>query len=357
MPNPAPLRFLLPACLLALAAALAQAQDKEPETPSGEPLFKIYCWDNYFAADTLANFEKEAGMKVELKIYDSNEELEEKLTSGLLVGVDVIFPSDYEVKRLSDKNQLAKLDLKKIPNVSNLWARFLKLPYDRTNQYSVPYMWGTTGVAVNRTKVSGNVESLAILFDEKYKGKITMLDSARTCLGMVLKYLGKSANTKNKADIEAAKQVLLKQKPLVLRYANDKYTDGLLNGTTLIALGYNGDVLRARATNKGIFYQVPQEGSLLWTDNLCILKNSDHIELAHKFIDYLLRPEVSAAITNETFFASPNEPAQKLVKPEILKDRTIFPSQKVLDKSEFIENLGTLEEMYEKAWKEVTGGD
>lgn len=340
-------------CAWAVTASLAQ--DGEPVAPEHqEDVFKVYCWADYFAAATLADFEKEAGIKIELHTYESNEELETQLLSGH-IGVDVLFPSDYMVKQLSDQDLLAALDLKQIPNVKNLNPRFLKLPFDRNNRFSLPYMWGTTGIGANRSKVSSRVDTFGVLFEEAYKGKIMMLDDPRTCMGIALKLLGKSANTRKKDEIQAAKELLLKQKPLVLKYSSNDYSDALADGKILLALGFNGDVMRARKKNMGIFYSVPDEGTILWTDNMCIHKGSEHVAIAHKFLDYLLRPEVSAAITNETFYPSPNVEAEKLVKPEILKDRSIFPTRKVMEKSEFLESVGSAEELYEAAWAEITG--
>ncbi len=345
------LRAALLLSVIALARPVSVLGQEDP--PKGEVL-NVYCWENYFAATTLSDFEKEFGCKIELRTYASNEELEEKLLSGLL-GMDVIFPSDYMVKKLYDQNVLGRLDTKKIPNLKNIAQRFLKLPYDRNNNYSVPYMWGTTGLAVNRTKVTGKVDTLAILFDPRYKGRIAMLDDPRSGIGMALKYLGKSVNSRKKEDLQAVRELLLKQKELVAKYDSEKYTDSLLDGSIYIAMGYGGDVLTAREKDKSIFYFVPEEGTILWTDNVCVLKGSEHVELAQNFINYLLRPEVSAAITNETFFASPNEAAEKLVKPDILHDRTIFPPKKVMDKSEFLDNIGSAQETYDAIWKEVTG--
>ncbi len=337
------------ACFL-LAVPFLRA---EGDSPAGKRL-RILCWENYFAPDTISNFEKETGTDVEIQTYGSNEDLYDMLTTGL-VGVDIIFPSDYMVKKLIQENHLARLIPAKIPNFKNLSPRFLKLPYDKTNGYSVPYMWGTTGIGVNRSKVQGRADTLAILFDEQHKGRITMLDDYRTCIGMALKYLGKSANSRNKADLEAAKELLLKQKPLVAKYTSEGYAEALAEGESDLALGFNGDILSVRQKNFSVFYYVPEEGTVLWTDNICLLKTSDKIDLGHQFIDYLLRPDVSAAITNATFFASPNEAAEKLVKSEILRDRAIFPTKRIMDKSEFLENLGSAEQMYQDIWKEVVG--
>lgn len=346
---------LAPALLVLVGAAFvapcARAQDATPPEP---PVLRVLCWDNYFAPTTLADFEKETGARVLLDTYESNEALQQRLLGGL-VGIDVIFPSDYMVKRLSDQGILAELDAKRLPNATYLSARFLKLPCDRQNRYCLPYLWGTTGVGANRSKVSGNPESLAILFRPESAGQVMLPDDARSSLGMALKYLGKSVNTRNKAEIAEAVKLLRDTKPRISEGGTAAMIAGLVDGSVVLVLGYNGDVLTARQKNAAVFYAVPTEGTILWSDHMCILKASDQQDLAHRFLDYLMRPEVAAAVTNATSYASANEAALPLVKPEILKDRAVHPSQRVLDKSEFLEPLGAAEALYEAAWREVTG--
>ncbi len=349
-----PFSLRLPSlCAFVLAcASIVPAQ--EPTGEGARPNLRVLCWENYFAADTLPAFEKEVGCTIELQTYASNDELEARLMGGL-VGVDVIFPSEFMVKKLIDGRFLAELDHARLPNEKHLAARFLKLACDKTNKFALPYMWGTIGIGVNRVKVHGRTDTLAVLFAPEAKGQVLLPDDARSCLGMALKYLGKSANSRSRTDIEKAKQLLLDLEPRIARGADASIIDRLADGTVHRALGYNGDVLTARKKNPSVFYSVPEEGTILWCDHMCILQSSVNKDLAHRFIDYLMRPEVAAAITNEIFFASANDAAEKLVNPEILKDRAVYPVKRILEKSEFQEILGPSQQLYDDAWREISG--
>jgi spermidine/putrescine-binding protein len=264
--------LLLWPCLCAVGAA---AEETAP--------LRVLTWGHYFPTATIEEFQREAGSPVELITYESNEELQERISSGL-VGVDVIVPSDYMVRILGKQGQLASLQPDRLPNLKHVDPRFCKLAFDPTNRYSVPYAWGTTGIGVNRLQVRGDVDTLALLFDERHRGKIMMFDDARACLGLALRMLGKSANSRKSADIDAAKAKLLEQRPLVLAYSGEKYVDALVDGTILVCTGYSGDVLRAHRANSAIAYVVPREGTILWVDNLCILETSAHKDLAHRFL-------------------------------------------------------------------------
>jgi len=302
--------------------------------------------------DTIPGFEKEFGVKVVYDNYSSNEELLAKLQTGA-ANYDLIFPSDYMVGIMAKQGLLMPLDLKNIPNFKNVEARFKNLPFDPGNKYSIPYFWGTTGIGYNAEKVSEKVDSWNILWNEKYSGRISMLDDMRGIANAALKLLGYSINTTDPKQINEAKQLLLKQKPLIKAYASDTYIDFLVSGDIWLSQAYSGDVFQVIKENKAVKYAIPKEGTDMWVDNMCIPKGARNKYTAEVFISYILRPDVSADICNYTWYANPNEAARKLIKPEILNNPSIYPPKEILDKCEFQKDAGGATKLYEQLFNEV----
>lgn len=316
----------------------------------------LFIWANYIDPGVYQLFEKEFGVKVLEENFDSNETLRSKLQAGV-TGYDIIVPSDYTVEALIKQGLLAELDLSKIPNFQNISQRFRGLYYDPHNRYSIPYMWGTTGIGYNTTKIETPPTSWADLFEprrlERYRNRISVLDDPREAIGAALKYLGYSLNSTDPQALEAAKNVLIAQKPYLARYDSETYDDFLLTGDLVLAHGWSGEFAKARLENTDIQYVIPQEGGVIWADNIAIPKSSKNKELAHKFIDFLLRPEVNAKIVNYLRYPSTNEAAKLDILPEILSDPAIYPPDEVVDKLEWIRDVGDATELYERAWTEV----
>ncbi len=316
----------------------------------------LFIWANYIDPEVYQLFEREFGVRVIEENFDSNEALLSKLQAGV-TGYDIIVPSDYAVAALIRQGLLAELDLSRIPNFQNISRRFKGLSYDPHNRYSIPYLWGTTGIGYNRARVEIPPTSWADLFEparlHRYRNRVSMLDDPREAIGAALKYLGYSINSTDPAALEAAKALLLAQKPYLARYDSETYDDFLLTGDLVIAHGWSGEFAKARLENPDIQYVIPHEGGVIWADNLAIPKSSKNKELAHRFIDFLLRPEINAKIVNFLRYPSTNEAAQPYISPQILSDPAIYPPDEILDKLEWIHDVGDATELYERVWTEV----
>ncbi|MES4787023.1 MAG: spermidine/putrescine ABC transporter substrate-binding protein, partial [Nitrospiraceae bacterium] len=210
--------------------------------------------------------------------------------------------------------------------------RLQRLPYDPENRYSIPYLWGTVGIGYDAEAIPEAPESWNILWDPRYKGKISMLNDQREVIGAALRSIGQSLNSTNPAVIEAAKRKLLAQKPLVKAYTSESYDQLLLSGEVALAHGWGGAVARAMRERPSIRYVVPKEGATIWADCLVVLKSSRNRDLAMRFINYLLDPEVAARTTNRIFFASSNREAKELVEPSIRANPAVYPPDSAFDR-------------------------
>jgi spermidine/putrescine-binding protein len=212
-----------------------------------------------------------------------------------------------------------------IKNLLNIDPKFLRTPYDPDQQFSVPYLWGTTGIGYNKKLVSKQPTSWWDLWDEKYKGRICMLDSPGACISAALLLKGHPETTSDAQHIQEAKELLLKQKPLVKQYSSASYVDMLASGEAALAMAYSGDVLQAVKEHPHLDYVLPKEGGYIWLDCLCLLSAAPHSEDAARLIDYLLRPKVAAGIANAVRYATPNAAARPWLDANLLADKRIYP--------------------------------
>ncbi|MHB1343963.1 MAG: ABC transporter substrate-binding protein [Thermoleophilia bacterium] len=332
-------------------AACGGGDSSSGDKEISEELF-FYNWSDYIDEETLPNFETEYGTKVVYDNYSSNDDLLAKLQSGAS-GYDIIVPTDYMITTMLGLDLIQEIDLDNIPNVANLYARFREAPFDPGNKYSIPWQWGTTGIGYNSVKVPDFKPSWDMLWDEKYSGKITMMAEIRDVFAVALFRLGYNPNTRDAAQIEEAKQMLIEQKPLLKHYTSNTYIDELASEDSYLSHGWSGDVFQAQLDNEDVLYAVPEEGSLTWVDSMCIPKGAPHKYTAEVFMDYVCRPEVAAAISNYVYYASPNEAAEEFILPEILEDPQIYPAQETMDKLTFLEELGTDTELYNQAYQEL----
>jgi putrescine transport system substrate-binding protein len=330
--------------LAALAAALglcgaAGAQNAEPK------LLNIYNWSDYIAEDTIKNFEKETGIKVRYDNYDTNEILHAKLVAGKS-GYDIVVPSAQFAKQQIDAGLFQKLDRSRLGHWNNLDPALLELlaKVDPGNQYVVDWLWGyiTVGINVPRVKKALGDEPLpenpwSLIFDPKYASKlkscgISMLDSASEVLPVAMFYVGKPGYSRTAADYPAAAEMLNKVRPYITRFSSSGYINDLASGALCVVMGYSGDIniARARAIEAGkgpvIEALVPKSGATLFFDVMAIPADAPHPKNAHLFIDYILRPEVHAGLTNKVFYANPNKASLKYVKPDVASNPTIFLS-------------------------------
>jgi spermidine/putrescine transport system permease protein len=343
--------------LAALPAALGLAVLGAPFVLMGVPrtserVLNLYIWSNYIAPETLARFEARHGARVNVDLYDSNEALLAKLQAGN-AGYDVVCPSDYSVQVLLAQGLLRPLDRAALPHFGNLDASFLDQAYDPGNRHSVPYFWGTTGIAYDRRRVAAPVDSWNALWDPRYAGRILMLDDAREAIGAALKRRGLSLNTTAPGPLETARADLVRQKPLVRAYNSTNFEDVLLSGDVWLAQGWSGQLAKAMDQSPDIVYVVPKEGSTLFIDNLAIPVDARNPELAHAFIDFTLEADTAAEICRTMRYSSPNRAAVGLLPPQIRDNPAIFPPADVLQRLELIRDLGESTVLYDRLWTEV----
>lgn len=328
--------------LLALCRGTSEGQKSQ---------LSIFTWPNHISEEILTGFAEEFGVHVRIDTYASNEELLAELSAGAME-CDIVMPSDYMVSILVKHDLLAELDRDKIPNLQNISPQFLGKYYDPENRYSVPYVFGTAGIAYDAEVVLPDPDSWAVLWNEKYRNQLSMLDDQRETLGVALKLLGYSLNTTNATEINAAKKRLIAQKPLVKQYKSET-RELLVAGDVVMAHCWSGDAIRAMETRPSIRYLIPKEGSSQFIDTVCIAKSATHKELATQFINYLLRPEINAKITTFTKYGT-GVPAAKEYVPQHLRDNAfIYPAQEVLESLETIRDVGDFTRYYDSAWEEV----
>lgn len=309
-----------------------------------EKVLNLYNWTDYIGETTIADFEKETGIKVNYDTYDSNETLDAKLLTGN-TGYDVTFPSATFFARQIQAGVFQKLDKSKLTNWGNLDPDLLKEleAYDPGNEYAAPYMWGTNGFSYNVEMIKARmpdapVDSLDMLFKPEIISKfadcgVSFLDSPEDVIQLALNYLGLDPNTKNVDDLKKVEELLMAVRPYVRRFDSASYLDGLPNGDVCIAMSWSGDfaVANNRAIEAGskvtLDYTVPKEGANIWFDGMLIPKDAPHPQNAMLFLNFMMRPEVMAGCTNFTYYANSNRASWELVNPEILNDARIFPTE------------------------------
>jgi putrescine transport system substrate-binding protein len=310
---------------------------------AAERIVNFYNWSDYIDPGVLDDFTRQTGIKVQYDTFDSSDTLDAKLMAGKS-GYDVVVPTGYFLPQEIAAGIFQKLDKAKLPNLVNAWpeiTRWLQA-YDPGNDYAVNYMWGTTGIGYNATKVrqllgtDAAVDSWDNLFDPAKIAKfkdcgIHLLDSADDVMPAALRYLGLDPSTHDADDFAKAADLLTRIRPYVRKFNSDEYQDQLATGEICLAFGYSGDIkqaqLRAAEAKAGveIGYAIPKEGTQVWFDNLAIPKDARNVAEAHELINYLLRPEVAAKNTNFIAYANGNLASQKFVDKAILDDRTIYP--------------------------------
>lgn len=320
------------------------------KTKGGE--LNVFIWSNYLPDNVIAEFERRFDAHLNVELYDSNEALLAKLQAGG-AGYDIIVPSDYMVTVLQEQGFLQDLNRDALTNFSNLDPQFVGLPYDPANQYSIPYMWGTTGIAYRKDKITERIDSWSVMWNPRYKDRIAMLDDVRETFGAALKLLGKSENTTDPDEIRAAAALLLEQKPLVKAYDSGGFDQMLLSGDAWIAQAYSGQIAKAIAENPSIGYVIPKEGCTIFVDNLCIPRNAPHKELAHEFINFVLEAGAASEIANGTGYSSVNLAARVLIRPELLTNEAGYPPRADLERCEFIREIGPAVSIYDRWWTEV----
>ena len=336
-------KSVIPALVLCATAMLWGAPASAQEE---EKVLNIYNWSDYIAEDTIKNFEKETGIKVRYDNFDNNEIVHAKLVAGK-TGYDIVVPSSYWAKVQAEAGLLRKLDKAQLPNLKNLdpdfQATLAKL--DPGNQFMVTWLWGYTTVGINVDKVKAALGSLPmpdnawdLVFKPEYISKlkgcgVSFLDSATEIVPAALHYLGKPAYSRNQADYAGVGPLLKNIRPHVTLFSSSGYINDMANGSVCVALGWSGDINIARQraiegkTGQKIEALIPKTGGVLFMDVMVIPADAARPGNAHKFINYILRPEVHAAITNKVFYANPNKESRKFIKPEVANNPSVFPGE------------------------------
>lgn len=332
----------------------ANEGDASAKKFAGTTLTVFNCYD-YIDPSVVEMFEEETGAKVDYVNYTTNEEMYTKLEAGA-ANYDVIFPSDYMLERLIKEDRLEKLNMDNIPNREGL-IEWLKTPdYDPESQYSVPYMWGTFGILYNTEMVNGTIDSWDVLFSDEYAGSVFMMNSMRDTIGIALKQLGYSMNTREESEIQAAKDLLVQQKKngIPAGYMLDEIKDKMVGNEAALAVVYSGDALYAMNKNEKLDYAVPSEGSNVWVDGMCIPKGSANKECAEAFIDFMCREDVAAMNMDYIYYSTPIQAvADALESSDTRAYNVMNPADEVIDRCEFFHDITDCMDLYEAAWMEV----
>lgn len=314
------------------AVGLSFSLPKSLKAQSGTVNF--YNWDTYIGETTLADFTAATGINVQYDLFADNEELFAKFRGGN-PGYDLIVPTNDFVERFIVADLLQPLDHSRIPNMKNVDPGFLNPAHDPGRQYSMPYMWGTIGIGYRKSEVNGTPDSWSHLYtSDEYANKIALLGEPTTVLQMAFKLMGKSLNDWSDENIAAAEEMIIAQKSRITAFAPDNGQDLLLAGEVDLAQEWNGDILQAMDEDDDIGYVVPQEGGLLWEDDLCIPVGAPNPEGAHELINYILDAEAGAAIADYIYYATPNTAARELLSADYNENPAIFPSAATIEKSE-----------------------
>lgn len=339
------------------------------------PVVRVYNWSDYIADDTVAAFERETGIDVVYDVFDSNEVLEAKLLSGAS-GYDIVVPTSDFLGRQILAGVFQALDRDKLPNYVNLDAGLMELmaSYDPGNQYSVPYLWGTTGIGYNVEMVAERlgdvpVDSIDIFFNPEYLARladcgVAVLDAPSELFPAVLNYLGYDPNIQDPELYKTvARDALLAIRPYILYFHSSQYINDLANGDICFVFGWSGDILQAKARAEearngvNIEYVIPREGALLWVDTLAIPVGARNVDNAHRFIDYLLRPAVIAEISNYVQYANGNTASLPLLDAAVRDDPGIYPPPEV--RAKLFPNKVTpprLDRVATRVWTQVKTG-
>ena len=351
---------------LMLAATLSQAAET----------VKVYNWSDYIAPDTMKNFSRDSGIAFTYDVFDSNETLDGKLMTGNS-GYDVVFPSNHFMARQIEGGALKKLDKSQLPNWKNLNPVLLKAleVNDPGNEHGFPYLWGSTGIGYNVAKVkavlgdNAPVDSWDLIFKPENMAKLSkcgvaILDNGPEILPAALNYLGLPPHSKNPDDYKKAEDLLMKVRPYISYFHSSKYTSDLANGNICVAVGFSGDILqaetRAKEAKNGIEigYSIPKEGAAIWFDMVAMPADAPDEKAAYSFMNYLLRPDVMAGISNYVHYANGNQQADALVSPEIKADTKVYPTPEMMGKLFALEAMPLkIDRVRTRVWTKIKAGE
>ena len=322
-----------------------------------QPELKIFIWSEYMDEEAMpAAFEAATGIKVRLDIYENNEEMIAKLQAGGVSQYDIIVPSDYVMPVLINQKLIQPIDHAKVPNLKNLKESFRNATYDPGNKWSVPWQWGTVGLMYRKDKLSdADVQSWSILFDPAKKpGSFWLIDSVREMLGIALLYKGYDFNTVNPDELKAAADLLVEVKKRSECMGFKPGVGGkndVVAGTAAAAIVYNGDAIQSIGEDPdNLGFIVPKEGSEIWVDSMCIPAKAPNVDAAHKWINWILDPQVGADLSNYNQYATPNQASMEFITPEDLTNPGIYPDEASMKVLHFTKDLGKDNVVVDQAW-------
>ena len=333
----------------AFGRALAEGQDF-----SGTTLTVFNCYD-YIDPSVIDLFEEETGAKVEYVNYTTNEEMYTKLEAGA-GSYDVIFPSDYMIERLITNDMLEPLDRANIPNAEGVMDSLRNPDYDPEEQYAVPYMWGTYGILYNTEMVSEPITSWSSVFDPANAGQVIMMNSQRDTIGLALKYLGYSLNTREASELEEAGQLLIQQKKdgIAAGYLLDETKDKMVGNEAAMGIVYSGDAVYAMEKNDKLDYVVPEEGGNIWVDGMCIPKGSANKACAEAFINFMCREDIAMMNVEYIYYSTPIQAvADKLELDDERIAAVMNPSDEVVARCEYFHDILDAMDLYEQIWMDI----
>jgi spermidine/putrescine-binding protein len=314
--------------------------------PMGKEL-RIYNWSDYIAQDTVPGFEKEFGVEVVYDTYESNEEMVAKLQAGA-TGYDIIVPSGYTIPVLVALDLIAPLTKTYLTNWGNVSPIFRNLPSDPDSEHSVPWQWGTSGIAYRTDRVEPPPESWAVFHDPRYRDKMTMMDDGREVIGAFLRYRGHSLNSTDPEQLAEAKADAIEAKKYLKAYLSAPVKAQLITGDVWISQLWNGDTTQAKTEQPNLAYLVPKEGCTIFADSMCMPRSAPNKRAAHEWMNYILRPEVGASLSNATGYGTPNAAALGM-----LDVRIPYPTEEELERLEFPVDLGRATEVWDRIWTEI----
>jgi len=360
-----PIASLLALAAATLACGAASAEDR---------VVRVYNWSDYIDESILSDFTKETGIKVVYDVFDSNEVLETKLLAGG-TGYDVVVPTGPFLSRQITAGVFQKLDKSKLPNLKNVWPEIAKRTaiYDPGNEYSINYMWGTTAIGYNVGKIKERMadaplDSWDLFFKPEILSKfkdcgIHVLDAPDDVLPAVLNYLGLDPNSAKPEDLEKVEALMTKIRPFIQKFHSSEYINALANGDICLAIGYSGDILQARdraeeaKNGQEIAFSLPKEGAQMWFDQMAIPADAPHVEEAHAFLNYLLKPEVIAKASNYVNYANGNLASQEFLDDSVKNDKSIYPDADTLGRL-FVKTAydAKSQRLVTRAWTKIVTG-
>ena len=323
----------------------------------GKGVVNVYNWGVYIDESVLDDFTAETGIEVVYDTYDSNEAMYGVLKNEG-ASYDVVIPSDYMISRMIDEDMLQPINFDNIPNFADVDPELKNPDYDPENLYSVPYMWGLLGIIYNTTMVEEVPTSWETMFDERYTDNIFMFNNSRDAIGLALKYLGYSYNTTDKAEIAEAVDLLIQQKPLVNSYGMDDIFEKMQSGSVAVGAYYYGDFLTMQEINPDLAFCLPEEGTNLYVDAMCIPKNAENKENAEAFINYMCSTAAGLKNCEEIWYSTPLLSVREELDEETANDPYAYPDETVLAQCESFKNLpqDTLL-LYDEEWTRLKLAD